>query len=130
MPGAKPTCECGACSKCLHRERTRRYRAKRGYVKDPQATERSRRWREKNRELDRQRERERYLSEDEDARKRRNARNSINSAVRRGALERQSCEVCGEYAQAHHDDYDKPLDVRWLCSMHHAEHHMQERSAA
>lgn len=39
-------------------------------------------------------------------------------------LTRQPCEVCGsEKAQAHHDDYSKPLDVRWLCTTHHAEWH-------
>ena len=39
-------------------------------------------------------------------------------------MTRQPCEVCGNAkAQAHHDDYGKPLDVRWLCTTHHAEWH-------
>ena len=34
------------------------------------------------------------------------------------------CEVCGATkAQAHHCNYSKPLDVRWLCPKHHAEWH-------
>jgi hypothetical protein len=41
-----------------------------------------------------------------------------------GKLIRQPCEVCGsKKVEAHHDDYTKPLDVRWLCKKHHAEHH-------
>ena len=48
----------------------------------------------------------------------------VGSALRSGKLTRQPCEVCGaEKAQAHHDDYTKPLDVRWLCTRHHAEWH-------
>jgi len=31
--------------------------------------------------------------------------------------------VCGGKAQMHHDDYDKPTDVRWLCKEHHIELH-------
>jgi formylmethanofuran dehydrogenase subunit E len=39
-------------------------------------------------------------------------------------LARLACEVCGDKkAEAHHDDYSKPLDVRWLCTTHHAEWH-------
>jgi len=46
-------------------------------------------------------------------------------AIRRGELARQPCEKCGatDRIHAHHPDYDKPLDVIWLCAMHHAEWH-------
>ena len=48
----------------------------------------------------------------------------VGNAIRDGRLLREACEVCGSKdAQAHHDDYGKPLDVRWLCSTHHAEWH-------
>lgn len=45
------------------------------------------------------------------------------NAIRAGRLIRQPCEKCGGRAQAHHDDYSKPLDVRWLCTTHHTEWH-------
>jgi len=46
-------------------------------------------------------------------------------AIKQGRLTRLPCEVCGtnEDVQAHHDDYNKPLDIRWLCRKHHREHH-------
>lgn len=53
----------------------------------------------------------------------RRAQVAVCNAVRDGRLVRQPCEICGSTAQAHHDDYSKPLDVRWLCSTHHAEWH-------
>jgi ribosomal protein S27AE len=44
--------------------------------------------------------------------------------VKIGNLKSKACEVCGESkSQAHHDDYDYPLEVRWLCSKHHKEWH-------
>jgi hypothetical protein len=46
-----------------------------------------------------------------------------NVALKRGKIERQGCEVCGEKAQMHHSDYTKPLEVRWLCRRHHVYHH-------
>ena len=41
-------------------------------------------------------------------------------AIASGELVRQPCEICGaEKVQAHHEDYSRPLDVIWLCSLHH-----------
>jgi hypothetical protein len=42
-------------------------------------------------------------------------------ALRKGKLTRQPCEVCGSdrNIDAHHDRYDRPLQVRWLCRKHH-----------
>lgn len=56
--------------------------------------------------------------------KQRRARQEVANALRRGELERLPCEVCGRTpTQGHHDDYDQPLDVRWLCLEHHREEH-------
>jgi hypothetical protein len=58
---------------------------------------------------------------------REHARIMTGNAIRDGRLVRQPCEVCRTTlrVQAHHDDYSKPLDVRWLCFKHHREHHGQ-----
>jgi hypothetical protein len=49
----------------------------------------------------------------------------VGNALRDGRLVRGLCERaaeggCGKRIEAHHDDYSKPLKVRWLCSVHHA----------
>lgn len=51
------------------------------------------------------------------------AHQAVQTALRNGSMVRRGCEVCGAKASAHHDDYTKPLDVRWLCHAHHMEHH-------
>lgn len=53
---------------------------------------------------------------------------AVQRALASGRLQRQSCEVCGaETVDAHHDRYDRPLEVRWLCRRHHAKlHHYGE----
>jgi hypothetical protein len=44
----------------------------------------------------------------------------VQRAVAAGRMTKQPCEVCGaEKVHAHHDDYEKPLEVRWLCPTHH-----------
>ena len=57
----------------------------------------------------------------------------VNRAIRDGKLDRKPCEVCGsdKRVHAHHDDYSRPLDVRFFCPVHHAEHHkaMREEEA-
>lgn len=48
------------------------------------------------------------------------ARGAVAYALKTGKLIRKPCEVCGDpKSQAHHHDYSKPLDVKWLCQTHH-----------
>lgn len=47
------------------------------------------------------------------------ARAYANTYQRRGKLIPKGCEICGRKAQKHHEDYSKPLEVRWLCRDHH-----------
>lgn len=57
------------------------------------------------------------------------AHHAVQQEIRIGRLTRQPCEVCGaERVDAHHDDYSKPLDVRWLCRGHHLKHHRARAS--
>lgn len=54
----------------------------------------------------------------------RKAHQAVSNAIRDGKLIRESCEKCGnDDSEAHHDDYSKPLDIRWLCKKHHMEFH-------
>lgn len=48
----------------------------------------------------------------------------ITQALNSGRLKKLPCEVCGNpKTHAHHEDYTKPLVVKWLCPLHHwAEH--------
>lgn len=51
-------------------------------------------------------------------------RDQTNNAIKLGKLIRKPCEICGvEPTDAHHDNYNKPLEVRWLCRKCHAEWH-------
>jgi len=48
------------------------------------------------------------------------AHNAVATAINNGKLIPQNCEICGKgKVEAHHDDYNKPLEVRWLCKSHH-----------
>ncbi len=60
------------------------------------------------------------------------SKNIAQGAIRRGKISPKPCEICGadnkcddgrRYVQAHHDDYNFPLKVRWLCCLHHLEWH-------
>ena len=52
------------------------------------------------------------------------AQTAVANAVRLGKLIKQNCEICGDIkTEAHHDNYDMPLLVRWLCRKHHLEFH-------
>lgn len=115
------------------------------------STERTRRWRERHPEQARRQTAEgmRKLREadPEEARRRtaermrqwrqRNkadprktqAHKAVERAVRSGQLVRpEACERCGRPTSvAHHEDYDKPLEVVWLCRACHGERHVELR---
>lgn len=48
--------------------------------------------------------------------KKNNARQKAHYALKTGKLTRRSCKMCcSREAEMHHGDYDKPLQVEWLC---------------
>ncbi len=62
----------------------------------------------------------------------RTAHKRVERAVRSGRLERRPCERCGSEVNvhAHHDDYSRPLEVMWLCQLHHKERHRELAATA
>lgn len=79
----------------------------------------------------RQQEKKRKLKKLEYQRRRRalqpeiyKANMAVSNAIRDGRLKKQPCEKCGsKRVQAHHDDYSKPLKVKWFCYACHLYHH-------
>ena len=56
----------------------------------------------------------------------RSAHLAVEKAVKRGDMTKPLlCETCSEQRplHGHHDDYSKPLEVRWLCSPCHRAWH-------
>jgi hypothetical protein len=55
------------------------------------------------------------------------AHRTLNNAITAGKISRKPCERCGidEGVEGHHEDYSKPLEVIWLCKMHHNERHRE-----
>ncbi len=109
----------GKCKECNKRDVRQNYRLRRdqyrNYYKQRESTEHrkaSRKQRQSFRRINRP---EKYK-----------AQLITSNAIRSGKLTRQPCEKCGNpRSEAHHDDYSKPLAVRWLCFKHHREHHGQ-----
>jgi hypothetical protein len=108
--------KCKPCTKSdsiAHREKNaERYRAyDRDRAKNPNrialASEINKRWRA------------------EDTR-RQKCHNAVARAVRKGDLLQEPCSRCGDAnSVAHHESYDRPLDVVWLCQVHHKQRHKE-----
>lgn len=56
----------------------------------------------------------------------------VLNAIKSGKLKREPCEHCGtnEDVQGHHPDYNKPLEVIWLCPCCHGQEHIRIREEA
>lgn len=132
------TCKCGRllatdgekraaeCNPCLTaRRRKWRYR-------NPAAAHRymvqNHGWRKKNIARYNKAERARYDQA------KRAAQGAARRAINRGELVRPDVCSCGcgsrGKMEAHHDDYSKPLVVRWLSKRCHEAHHVAERAKA
>ena len=59
------------------------------------------------------------------------AHQAVSKAIRNGLLFSEPCCECGriEDVHAHHDDYSKPLNVRWLCPPCHKDWHKKNGEA-
>jgi ribosomal protein S27AE len=132
--GPKPSCLCGHCPLCRNRARKRKayhdltieQRRAQAARRDQSKVKRSRAARNERLRQDPEYLAYRKLVRDRPEEQHKNrARHVVNHAISDGKLTRQPCERCGNPdVHAHHDDYDKPLEVRWLCQRCHThEHH-------
>lgn len=49
-----------------------------------------------------------------------NCRSYLHVYIKRGKIKKENCKVCNySKVEAHHKDYNKPLEVIWLCNQHH-----------
>lgn len=59
------------------------------------------------------------------------ASQAVCRALRKGEIKKKPCEICGTVkTNAHHDNYNEPLNVRWFCSKHHKEWHKNNKAIA
>tara|TARA_Y100001938_G_scaffold130564_1_gene186665 strand:+ start:674 stop:1096 length:423 start_codon:yes stop_codon:yes gene_type:complete len=62
--------------------------------------------------------------------KERKCRQVFWNRYRAGVIKKKPCEVCGteERVEAHHPNYNEPLNVMWLCASHHKEWHRENET--
>jgi len=141
--GTCKVCRCAAARRRRRRDKARtNARQRERWRRDPLAARcKQRRRRARNPEVSRRASR-RYEATHKEARRaycsayRRKNRHKtrthalVKAAVTLGVLVRGPCEVCGarqgeggQRIYAHHEDYARPLAVRWLCARHHMQVH-------
>jgi len=58
-----------------------------------------------------------------------NSRAATAKMIRDGTLKKEPCGVCGsEKSVAHHEDYLRPYDIKWLCYPCHGDLHVAKRT--
>lgn len=58
------------------------------------------------------------------------ARSYAKEMVKRGVIIKTPCVKCGSLkAEMHHEDYDKPMEVIWLCKPDHVLLHLYRRKS-
>jgi len=63
--------------------------------------------------------------------KKQKARKLVRQALLNKELIKMPCGVCeSPDVHAHHDDYSKPLEVKWLCPLHHKRLHRRKALVA
>ena len=66
----------------------------------------------------------------EEDKRRSRAHSAVSRSLRSGELVRQPCCRCGEEKSvAHHEDYDKPFEVMWLCQPCHKQRHKELKNS-
>ncbi len=99
-------------------------RAKRWRLENPEKhKETIKRWRKNNPDMVREELRRWCRANPE---KKRAYNELIHHKTRKGLLVPVTCSSCGlicKKLQAHHDDYSKPLEVRWVCHSCHLKIH-------
>ena len=153
--GRPPSCTCGTCPKCKRaaymREWYRRKTPEERRVliarRDPEVVRANDRARYERDRSKRRAAMDEYVAthrEQINASKkaytrkhpeRKRATTTLNNAVRDGRIMKGPCERrgdggCSGRVHGHHDDYSKPLEVQWLCAVHHARHHVELREGA
>ena len=59
--------------------------------------------------------------------------NVVNHAIASGKLVRpDTCESCKEkkFVEAHHEDYNRPFKIDWVCKECHTQLHTKEKSCS
>jgi hypothetical protein len=71
-----------------------------------------------------------YADLSPEEKKKRVIRETTRRAVKKGLIPWGPCDQCGSiHSQIHHPDYNKPMEIRWLCSLCHGrEQHLYNMS--
>lgn len=109
------------CKKCRHIHRLEQYD-----LTQKQAIEYTRNWTKANKEYVREYERKRSKRRDKSLKMQ--CRHKVAIALKANKIRKKCCGVCGKLiVEAHHEDYNKPLKVIWLCHTHHMDLHRKKR---